>query len=115
MFLGSSVLPNRITASMAGYSPPCTPALTNNTGPGFSPATEITDRGSSFANAAPGNLMRYRCVLPGVISPNIGSCMKKYRSGEQEHRKQNNLDFLNREKSFSCVPAFLRDRSCFLS
>ena len=34
---GSSVLLNRITASIAGYSPPCTPALTNNTGPGVAP------------------------------------------------------------------------------
>src|SRR2546423_13628469 len=64
IFFGSSVLPNRITASTAGYSPPCTPALTNNTGPGFAPATEITGRGSSFANAAPGNLTKCRCVVP---------------------------------------------------
>jgi hypothetical protein len=46
--------------------------LTNNTGPGFAPATEITGRGSSFANAAPGNLIRFRCVVPGVSSPKTG-------------------------------------------
>src|SRR5215470_15804234 len=83
---GSSDLPNRITASTAGYSPPCTPALTNNVGPDFAPATEITALGSSSANAAPGNLMRCRCVVPVFNSPKIGIMKKNgiWKPGIQE-------------------------------
>jgi hypothetical protein len=32
----------------------------------------ITGRGSSFASATPGNLIRCRCVLPDASSPRIG-------------------------------------------
>src|SRR4029079_3670235 len=86
IFFGSSDLLNRITASTAGYSPPWTPALTNKTGPGLIPATEITGRGSSFAKAAPGNLIKCRCVVPAFNSPRIG--IMKTRSNLETGRQE---------------------------
>src|SRR5213075_1707952 len=84
---------------------PCTPALTNNTGPGFGPATEITGRGSSFANAAPGNLIRCRCVVPGVSSPKIGMFERMHE--EIFLRNTGKQEGIFNVLEGSCVLAFL--------